>query len=191
MRRLLLNDVQLALTFDRLCLELLSGSGTLSNTLILGLQPRGYRIMNRIRSRISSFSQESFMGYGSLDLTFHRDDLRHRKSPLPTPLKTDLPFDIERKSVILVDDVLFTGRSARAALEALWTYGRPYKVELLVLIDRLYSRHVPIEADYVGRSVNVLDHERVQVGQHEKDEEIKEVWLRTCGTHEGGTSSVE
>ncbi|MEQ9008869.1 MAG: phosphoribosyltransferase family protein, partial [Ekhidna sp.] len=114
---------------------------------------------------------------GYLDTTFHRDDFRRRDEPI-TPSQTKISFLIENKNVILVDDVLFTGRTVRAALDAMNTFGRPAKVELLVLIDRLYSRHIPVEANYVGRKVNTIQSQKVLVELDEKQKE-DHIWLIT------------
>ena len=106
---------------------------------------------------------------GDLDITFYRDDFRRRENPL-IPNSTQLEFSLENKKVVLVDDVLYTGRSVRAALDALLDFGRPSSVELLVLIDRRLSRHVPIQPDYVGHTVDVIADERVRVewGKNER-----------------------
>jgi pyrimidine operon attenuation protein/uracil phosphoribosyltransferase len=112
---------------------------------------------------------------GYIDITFHRDDFRRREEPL-RPNQTKVPFIIEDRKVILIDDVLFTGRSVRAALDAMTMFGRPRKVELLVLIDRLYSRDSPVEANYVGRKVNTLPSQKVLVELSEQGKEDN-IWL--------------
>jgi pyrimidine operon attenuation protein/uracil phosphoribosyltransferase len=99
---------------------------------------------------------------GNLDITFFRDDFRRRERPL-IPSITNLDFSIENKKVVLVDDVLYTGRTIRSGLDALMTFGRPSKVELLVLVDRRFRRDLPIQADYVGKAVDTLISERVSV----------------------------
>lgn len=112
---------------------------------------------------------------GLLDATFHRDDFRRNDQPL-TPYQTDIPFLLEKQKVILIDDVLYTGRTVRAALDAMATFGRPDKVELLVLVDRLYSRDIPIAADYVGKKVNTLSSQRVKVELAEQGGDDN-IWL--------------
>jgi pyrimidine operon attenuation protein/uracil phosphoribosyltransferase len=109
---------------------------------------------------------------GSLDITFYRDDFRRREKPI-IPSVTNIDFSIENKQVILVDDVLFTGRTIRSGLDALLTFGRPTKVQLLVLIDRRFNRDLPIQADYIGKSVDTLFHEKVKVSWLEGDGEDK------------------
>jgi pyrimidine operon attenuation protein/uracil phosphoribosyltransferase len=109
---------------------------------------------------------------GNLDITFYRDDFRRREKPI-IPSVTNIDFSIENKQVILVDDVLFTGRTIRSGLDALLTFGRPTKVQLLVLIDRRFNRDLPIQADYIGKSVDTLFHEKVKVSWTEVDGEDK------------------
>ena len=116
------------------------------------------------------------MGY--LDTTFHRDDFRRREKP-PEPSTTNIQFIIEDKNVILVDDVIYTGRSIRAAMDAMITFGRPRKVELLTLINRKYSRQLPIEPDYVGRDVNTIETQRVLVEWKEQGNKEDKIWLIT------------
>jgi pyrimidine operon attenuation protein/uracil phosphoribosyltransferase len=111
---------------------------------------------------------------GNLDITFYRDDFRRREKPM-IPSITNIDFSIENKRVILVDDVLYTGRTIRSGLDALLTFGRPSKVELLVLIDRRYSRDLPIQADYIGKTVDTLISERVSVEWKETEGEDKVV----------------
>ncbi len=113
---------------------------------------------------------------GYLDTTFHRDDFRRRESPI-TAHETRVNFVIEGKKVILIDDVLFTGRSVRAALDAMVTFGRPSKVELLILIDRMYSRDVPVEANYVGRRVNTVRSQRILVELQEQGMPKDNIWI--------------
>jgi pyrimidine operon attenuation protein/uracil phosphoribosyltransferase len=109
---------------------------------------------------------------GNLDITFYRDDFRRREKPI-IPSVTNIDFSIENKQVILVDDVFFTGRTIRSGLDALLTFGRPTKVQLLVLIDRRFNRDLPIQADYIGKSVDTLFHEKVKVSWLEVDGEDK------------------
>jgi pyrimidine operon attenuation protein/uracil phosphoribosyltransferase len=114
--------------------------------------------------------------YGDLDVTFFRDDYRHQDSPLLAK-ETNIDFIIEGKRVVLVDDVLFTGRTIRAGLDAMLAFGRPKSVELMVLVDRRFSRHLPISADYVGIQVDTIAAENVKVSWKEidgKDEVILE-----------------
>ncbi len=175
-KRLLFDSPLLKVTISRLCQQLIEVHGDFSHTVIIGMQPRGIYLAERVKEELNNLiGKEIDLGY--LDTTFHRDDFRRRDEPI-TPSQTKIQFLIENKNVILVDDVLFTGRTVRAALDAMNSFGRPAKVELLVLIDRLYTRHIPVEANYVGRKVNTIQSQKVLV---ELDEEQKEdhIWLIT------------
>ncbi len=131
-----------------------------SNIAIIGLQPRGIYLSDRIVAEIQALHKNKPLQYGKLDITFYRDDVRNT---LHKANETDIPFSIEDKEVILVDDVLYTGRTTRAALDALLDYGRPAKVELCVLIDRRFTREFPIQADYVGKYIDSFDNQKVLV----------------------------
>src|SRR5690606_32793899 len=140
---------------SRFCQQLIENHQDFSESVILGLQPRGIHLAERISHELSSVTGRKIpLGY--LDATFFRDDFRRRESPL-VPNKTHVPFLIENKKVILIDDVMATGRMVRAALDAMSAFGRPQLVELLVLIDRRYNRNLPIEPDYVGMKVNTAN----------------------------------
>lgn len=174
-KRLLLDNQLLQITISRLCEQLIENNDDLSDTVILGMQPRGIHLADRIKNQLSEkLNKQVPAGY--LDVTFHRDDFRRREEPIRAS-KTDVPFLIEDKRVILVDDVLFTGRTVRAAMDAMIAFGRPRKVELLVLIDRKYSRDLPIEADYVGRHVNTILSQKVIVELKEQGNKEDKVWL--------------
>jgi len=175
-KRLLFDSSLLKVTISRLCQQLIEVHEDFSQSVIIGLQPRGIYVAERIKEELEKLvKQDIHLGY--LDTTFHRDDFRRREEPI-TASQTKIPFLIENKNVILVDDVLFTGRSVRAALDAMNTFGRPAKVELLVLIDRMYSRHIPVEANYVGRKVNTIQSQKVLVELDEKRQE-DHIWLIT------------
>lgn len=173
-KKLILDSDLLTVTIDRLCQELIENHGTFDNTVLLGLQPRGIFLAEWIKEKLQAASKKEIpLGY--LDATFHRDDFRRREEP-PKASETRVPFLIEGKNVVLIDDVLYTGRTVRAALDAMIAFGRPEKVELLVLIDRKRTRELPISADYVGRYVNTLDSQRVLVeldGEHKHNR----IWL--------------
>ena len=173
-KRLLFDSELLQITIQRLCRELVETHGDFTNTVIIGLQPRGVFLAERITSVLNSLLNEK-LKVGYLDTTFHRDDFRRRSEPILAN-QTKIDFQIEGSDVILVDDVLYTGRSVRAALDAMITLGRPNKVEFLVLVDRLYSRDLPIEASYVGRSVNTLHSEKVLVKLKEQGGKDN-IWL--------------
>lgn len=173
-KRLLFNSKHLKITISRLCQHLIENHGDFSDTVILGMQPRGIHLAERIRKGLMEIlSVDIPLGY--LDTTFHRDDFRRRETP-KTPNQTKVPFIIEHKKVILIDDVLYTGRSVRAALDAMTMFGRPERVELLVLIDRMYSRHIPVEANYVGRRVNTMPSQHVLVELEEQGKKDN-IWL--------------
>lgn len=144
----------------------------LQNTVLIGIQPRGIYVSDKIVDELRSITTAN-INYGKLDITFYRDDVR---SQLKLANKTDIPFSIEGKQVIIIDDVLWTGRTIRAALDALLDFGRPNKVELCVLIDRRFSRELPIQADYVGRTIDTFPQQKVIVKWKEKDE-VDEVVL--------------
>ncbi|MFL5811265.1 MAG: bifunctional pyr operon transcriptional regulator/uracil phosphoribosyltransferase PyrR, partial [Flavisolibacter sp.] len=145
----LLNQQQITLTIKRLANQILENNVQLENTVLIGIQPRGIFLSDRIVKELSSLPDAKQVQYGKLDITFYRDDIRKE---LHVPNQTDIRFSIEGKKVVLIDDVLYTGRTIRAALDALMDFGRPEKVELLVLIDRRYSRQLPIQPDYTGKS---------------------------------------
>jgi pyrimidine operon attenuation protein / uracil phosphoribosyltransferase len=174
-RRLILDAASLHITFSRLCQQLLENHQGFEDTVLLGLQPRGGFPGKRIQEQLEAVLQKK-IPYGLLDATFYRDDFRRREKPLQ-PNTTHVPFLIEDKNVILVDDVLFTGRTVRAALDAMTAFGRPRKVELLVLIDRRYSREVPVEATYVGKQVDSILSQRVLAEWQEQGNAQDAVWL--------------
>lgn len=174
-RRLLLGQPQLAITISRLCQELIENHENFENTVILGLQPRGIFLAERIRTRLEEFTGVK-VDLGYLDSTFFRDDFRRRDSPVRAN-ETRIDFLVEGKNVILVDDVFYTGRSVRASLDAMIAFGRPAKVELLALIERKYAHHVPIKPDYIGKQVNTIDSQRVLVEWKGEDVAEDTIWL--------------
>jgi len=162
----ILNEQELGLTIQRLSHELLENHLRYDNMVIIGIQPRGIFFSDRIVQQINQQINPDKITYGKLDNTFYRDDVRQG---LHTLNQTDMPFSIQNKNVILVDDVLYTGRTIRAALDALLAYGRPAKVELCILIDRRFSRELPIQADYAGKSIDTIITQRVKVLWKERD----------------------
>ena len=167
---------KLSVTLQRLCHELLETYGDFRDTVILGAQPKGTFLSRRFHSMLKEYRPGVQIPHGELDTTFFRDDFRMRDKPLQ-PNKTRIDFLIENKRVILIDDVLYTGRSVRAALDAMLAYGRPASVELLVLVDRLHKRHLPIEPSYVGIEVDTIESQRVVVSLQEEDGGADQVWL--------------
>ncbi len=162
----ILTEKELAITIQRLSHQLLENHLTYENLVIIGIQPRGIFFSDRIVQQINQQITPGKITYGKLDITFYRDDIRQG---LHTLNHTDIPFSIEKKTVILVDDVLYTGRTVRAAMDALLAFGRPAKVELCILIDRRFSREVPIQADYAGRSIDTIITQKVKVLWKERD----------------------
>lgn len=162
----ILSEQQLSITIRRLTQQILENHLDISNSIFLGVQPRGIFVSDRIVSEIRQQVGQTPIQYGKLDITFYRDDIR---KALHVPNQTDIPFSLENKNVVLIDDVLYTGRTIRAGLDALLSFGRPAKVELCVLIDRRFSRELPIQADYIGRSIDSIISQKVKVYWREKD----------------------
>ncbi len=173
-KKLILNSDLLTITLDRLCQELIENHGDFADTILLGLQPRGIFLAEWIQEKLTTAAKRQ-VPLGYLDATFHRDDFRRREIPAKAS-ETRVPFLIEGKKVVLIDDVLYTGRTVRAALDAMIAFGRPEKVELLVLIDRKHTRELPIAADYVGKYVNTLESQRVLVELDARHKHNK-IWL--------------
>jgi len=163
----ILTEQQVALSVKRLAQQILENHLHLENTVLIGIQPRGIYVSDRIVEELKNMHSISKIDYGKLDITFYRDDVRKE---IKIANQTDIPFSIENKNVVIIDDVLWTGRTIRAALDALLDFGRPAKVELCVLIDRRFSRELPIHADYVGRTIDTFPSQKVKVYWKEKDE---------------------
>lgn len=176
-KKLILGSQLLEITLSRLCQELIENHQDFSESVILGLQPRGIFLANRIQKKLKE-NIDFKIPVGYLDVTFFRDDFRRRDIPLKANA-TKVDFVIEGKKVILIDDVLYTGRTVRAALDAMTAFGRPQKVELLALIDRKYSRDLPIEPNYVGKDVNTIQSQRILVEWREQGFEEDNIWLIT------------
>jgi len=173
-KKLILDSKQLDITISRLCQQLIENHSDFSHCVLLGLQPRGIFLAELIHQKLKSLKVNVPLGY--LDATFHRDDFRRRDTPAKAS-ETRVPFAIEGKNVVLIDDVLFTGRTVRAALDAMISFGRPAKVELLVLVDRKATRDLPIAADYVGKYVDTHDTQRVLVELQPNGSKQNNVWL--------------
>jgi pyrimidine operon attenuation protein / uracil phosphoribosyltransferase len=164
----ILDKQQLHLTVLRLANQLVENHLDLNDVVFIGLQPRGVKVSERIVEAVKKLSPDEKVLYGILDITFYRDDIREE---LHVANKTEIPFSIEGKKVILIDDVLYTGRTIRAALDALQDFGRPQKVELCVLVDRRFNRELPIQPDYCGKSIDTLISQKVKV-EWEKEEVV-------------------
>lgn len=156
----ILNKHQLQITIERLSCQIIENYTDLSSVALIGLQPRGIFLADKIFKQLQKIKPGQDFHYGKLDITFYRDDIRKE---LHEPNQTDISFSIEDKNVILIDDVLFTGRTIRAALDAILSFGRPRKVELCVLINRRYSRQLPIQPDYCGKSIDSIISQKVKV----------------------------
>lgn len=150
----------MGITVKRLAHQILENNDRVSDLILIGIQPRGVFLSDKIVEEIQKQNPGDKILYGKLDITFYRDDIRKE---LHKANHTDIPFSIEGKKVILIDDVLYTGRTIRAALDALLDFGRPAKVELCVLIDRRFSRQLPIQPDYVGKSIDSIISQKVKV----------------------------
>ncbi len=164
--RILLQDKQFEITILRLCHQLIEVHGDFKNSVIIGLQPRGVLLAKRIQQVLQQILKTKKINCGELDITFFRDDFRKKEL---IPNRTNIDFIIEDKNVVLVDDVLFTGRTIRAGLDAMLAFGRPLDVELLVLVDRRFARHVPIQAKYVGITIDSIEKQNVKVDWKETE----------------------
>ena len=156
----ILTERQVALTIKRLAHQILENHLQLKDVVLIGLQPRGIFLSDKIVEELKTLVPQSSILYGKLDITFYRDDVRRG---IHIANSTKIDFAIEGKTVILIDDVLWTGRTTRAALDALLDFGRPSQVELCVLIDRRFSRELPIQANYVGRAIDTYSSQKVKV----------------------------
>jgi pyrimidine operon attenuation protein / uracil phosphoribosyltransferase len=175
-KRTLLDGQKFQITIKRLCHQLIENHIDFSNTVLIGIQPRGSYFADRVQQEVSLILKKTNIKKGNLDITFFRDDFR-RKDGIVSANSNTIDFIIEGQNVILIDDVLWTGRTIRAAMDALLAYGRPEKVELMVLIDRRFSRQLPIEPDYIGQKVDSLNSQKVKVSWKETEGEDKVILL--------------
>lgn len=167
-QKTLLNAKDIHIILHRLANQLLENHLDFSHTVLIGLQPRGIFLAQRLAKILQEDYKIKNLQLGSLDITFFRDDFRRREEPLEAS-STDINFTIENQRVVIIDDVLYSGRSIRSALTAIQSFGRPISIELLVLIDRRFSRHLPIQPNYRGRQVDVINSEKVKVSWVEND----------------------
>ena len=161
-KREIIDSRELNIALNRLCCKLIENHGDFSNSILIGLQPRGAQVLQRIVQLLENGYKVEGIRSGLLDITFYRDDFRRREGHLQ-PNKTKIDFLVEDQKVVFIDDVLYTGRSVRAAMDAILSFGRPSKMELLTLIDRRFSRDLPIQPDYKGRQVDSIESQRVEV----------------------------
>ncbi|MCB0700672.1 MAG: bifunctional pyr operon transcriptional regulator/uracil phosphoribosyltransferase PyrR [Chitinophagales bacterium] len=171
----LLDHNQLNITLQRLAHQLIENHLHFENTALIGIQPRGVLLSDRIATLVKKITKQKNIDYGKLDITFYRDDLHTNE--LHVPRKTDIEFSIEGRNVVLIDDVLHTGRTIRSAMDALIDFGRPKSVELLVLIDRRFSRELPVQPDYIGHTVDTIMTQKVKVYWQEQDKKDEVVLI--------------
>lgn len=174
-KRLIIGPTQLDITLKRLCHQLIEEFPEFKEAVLIGLQPRGIPFGNALKSRLEGLGFKN-IPFGMLDTTFFRDDFRRKNKPLKANT-TEIPFLIENRHVILVDDVLYTGRSTRAALDAMIAFGRPKSVSLLVLVNRKHTQELPIQSSFTGHFVNTLSTQRVEVEWDGKDNLDGKIWL--------------
>jgi len=169
-QKILLNSKEIGIILHRLACQLIENHLDFSNTVLIGIQPRGIYLAERLASILRDEYHVNDIKLGQLDITFFRDDFRRSEKILEAN-KTNIDFAVENKKVVFIDDVLYTGRSIRSALTAIQSFGRPEEIELLVLIDRRFSRHLPIQPNYRGRQVDAINKEKVKVNWKENEGE--------------------
>ncbi len=169
-QKILLTSKEVNIILHRLACQLIEKHLDFSDTILVGIQPRGVFLAERLKEILEQEYKVAEIALGYLDITFFRDDFRRTDKPLEAN-KTQINFLVENKKVIFIDDVLYTGRSIRSALTAIQSFGRPAEIELLVLIDRRFSRHLPIQPDYRGRQVDSINNEKVKVSWKEQEGE--------------------
>jgi pyrimidine operon attenuation protein/uracil phosphoribosyltransferase len=174
--RVILGSKKFHLTLERLCHQLIENNGDFRDTCLVGVQPRGPALADRINGKLIELLGNQTWEYGLIDPTFYRDDFRRRTDPIRAN-ETRIDFFMEGRKVVLIDDVFFTGRTIRAAMDAVMHYGRPSQLELLVLIDRRLSRQLPIQPDYVGKRVDAISSERVRVVWDDDSEQDHKIWI--------------
>lgn len=169
-QKVLLNSKEVNITLHRLACQLIENHDDFSDTVLIGIQPRGKYLADRLAEMLSNDYEIKNVQLGHLDITFFRDDFRRGDKPLEAN-NTEINFLVENKNVVFIDDVLYTGRSIRSALTAIQSFGRPNNIELLTLIDRRFSRHLPIQPNYKGRQVDAIDNQKVVVNWVENEGE--------------------
>lgn len=169
-QKVLLNSKEVNITLHRLACQLIENHDDFSKTVLIGIQPRGKFLADRLAAMLTNDYKIKNIQLGHLDITFFRDDFRRSDKPLEANT-TMIDFIVENKNVVFIDDVLYTGRSIRSALTAIQSFGRPNNIELLTLIDRRFSRHLPIQPNYKGRQVDAIDNQKVKVNWIENEGE--------------------
>lgn len=170
----ILNHTQLLEKIEALSDSILQKHPRLDDVVFVGIQQGGVVLADQLTTSLQKHSSKNIQ-YGQLDITFYRDDIR---SEILAPDTMNIPFDIENRNVVLIDDVLFTGRTIKAALDVLLDYGRPAKVELCVLIDRKEHRQFPIQADFSGMDISTHKTDKVKLTKAD-DGKLKVVLLST------------
>ncbi|MCF8714649.1 bifunctional pyr operon transcriptional regulator/uracil phosphoribosyltransferase PyrR [Joostella atrarenae] len=171
-QKVLLSAKEINIILHRLACQLIENHIDFKDTVLIGIQPRGVFLAERLKKILEEEYSIPDIKLGYLDITFYRDDFRRSDKPLEAN-KTKIDFLVENKNIVFIDDVLYTGRSIRAALTAIQSFGRPNEIELLTLIDRRFSRHLPIQPDYRGRQVDAINQEKVKVMWKEQEGEDK------------------
>ncbi len=180
-KKTLLTSKEVNIILHRLACQLVENHIDFKNTVLIGIQPRGAQLVKRLVYLLQNHHHIKNVQFGLLDITFFRDDFRRSTKPLEAN-STQMDFIVEDKKIVFVDDVLYTGRSIRAALTAIQSFGRPAEIELLTLIDRRFSRHLPIQPDYRGRQVDAINNEKVVVNWQETDGEDAVYLLQSTNT---------
>ena len=176
----ILNANEISTILHRLSFQLIEDHHDFADTVIIAIQPRGVLLAERI---VNFLTKESFkIQLGLLDITFYRDDFRRNEKILEAS-RTDFILSVEDKNVVFIDDVLFTGRTVRAALTAIESFGRPKSIELLILIDRRFSRELPIQPDYKGLQVDVYENQKVLI-EWSDDSKNNYAYMTTVNNHE-------
>jgi len=175
MKKVIMDVLSIDKTLNRLSHEILERFSFIDNIVLIGIHKRGVPLAKRIKNKIKDINGTE-LKTGALDITFHRDDYRERLI-MPEVKGTEVSFSLDNKIVILVDDVLYTGRTIRAALEELNSFGRAEKVQLAVLVDRGH-RELPIKADFVGKNIPTHEGEHVNVLLKEIDDEESVVLIK-------------
>jgi pyrimidine operon attenuation protein / uracil phosphoribosyltransferase len=172
--KVIFSEDRISLTLMRLCHQVIENHPDMHKLCIVGIQERGVMLAERLKFHLHNLLGEQQFSYGKLDISFYRDDFRRREIPIKAA-STDIEFEIEDKNVLLVDDVLYTGRTVHAAISAISDIGRPRKIEMLCMVDRRFNRHFPIKADYAGLSIDSLDEAYVKVKwlEHDGADEVR------------------
>lgn len=160
--RIILSDKGFNITLDRICYQLIEDFDSFENVCMIGIQESGVQLAEELFLRIKKYNKSQVPEFGKLDITFYRDDFRRSEKHIKAS-STEISFLIEDKVVILVDDVLFSGRTVHAAMSALQDFGRPSSIKMLALVDRRFNRQLPIHVDYKGITVDSLGDSYVKV----------------------------